>query len=45
MAELKHGRWPDVNAMKYFKKQASSNFKQKIGELVLNEDMARHYWY
>lgn len=45
MAELKYGRWPDVNAMKYFKKPTSANFKQKMGELVLSEETAQHFWY
>ncbi|EAR94166.2 concanavalin A-like lectin/glucanase family protein (macronuclear) [Tetrahymena thermophila SB210] len=45
MPELKYGRWPNVNAMKHFKKQFSAQFKQKMGELILTEDLARHNWY
>jgi len=30
MKPLKYGRWPDVNAMKYFKKIGSKLWKQKL---------------
>ncbi|EGR27502.1 hypothetical protein IMG5_195060 [Ichthyophthirius multifiliis] len=38
-------RWPNVNAMRFFKKNDYLHFKKKIGEQIKTQDQINHFWY
>jgi len=44
MAPLKYGRWPDISAMKYYKKVNSDLWKKKIADFVSGPEDAKVLW-